>query len=395
MVVLEEKSNDDLARQYYIQEINGGGGGGIPEAPIDGNTYGRLNATWAIAGGGGIWSRSGTNTYLTNIDDFVGIGTNTPFSSNSKLDIIGPNLSSSDPTFYVENKSQYAAYPLKFVASQMAVGGPIDFSFYMASNRGMYIGTVTDHALSFFCNDGWEILKLVSEGGYSSNGMAIFGSGNYHYNPSRRVEIFDYSDPQLRLTENYGVTYADFQVDNYGYLNLDITNGYLMITPQNVGTQAGLSLISYGGTEVDIYQNAGEGSVRFYMGTGGGAGDKFVIDGSTFEGIFSNDVSCKYVSTDNNEYLATDVIRHTITATDVANHYVEETWSKTTIDKIVTMNTSTRQVVVPATPVSPLQFATQSNGDGDYYDGTKFHYTIDTAKVGDGDESILWVVYEK
>lgn len=395
MVALEEKSNDDLARQYYIQEINGGGGGGIPEAPIDGNTYGRLNATWAVVGGGGIWSRNVTNTYLTNSGDWVGIGTSSPNYSNSKLEVIGAASNVTEPTFYVENKSQYAAYPLKFIASQMAVGGPIDFSFYMASNRGMYIGTVTDHSLSFFCNDGWEILKLTTDGiPFSSNGFAIFGSGNYHYNPSRRVEIFDYADPQLRLTESYGYIYTDFWVDNYGYLRLDITGGYLMVDSQNVGTQAGISLIAYTGTEVDIYQNPGEGSVRFYMGTGGSAGDKFTIDGSTFDATFSNNVSCGFLSTHNNEYIATDVIRHTIDSTDISNAYVEESWSKTTIDKIVTFNTSLRQVVQPVTPIT-LKVATQSNGDGDYYDGTKFHYGIDTAYVQAGDESILWVVYEK
>ena len=64
---------------------SGGGGGGIPEAPLDGQLYGRENATWIVVtgGGGGVAAPSPINTALPHITGAVTVGSTLTCSQGS------------------------------------------------------------------------------------------------------------------------------------------------------------------------------------------------------------------------------------------------------------------------------------------------------------------------
>jgi hypothetical protein len=81
------------------------------------------------------------------------------------------------------------------------------------------------------------------------------------------------------------------------------------------------------------------------------AGTINVTGHTTFEGVTSTGATgtgkivydttpafSSTIATDGNEQLAYDIVKHTITATDVTNTFASEAWTKTTVEKIASIN---------------------------------------------------------
>jgi hypothetical protein len=96
----------------------------------------------------------------------------------------------------------------------------------------------------------------------------------------------------------------------------------------NLGTATTQLLGFYGVTPVDQPANTADiKDALIELGL-------LATGGATPLNLDSGDFTGAYISTGGNELLATDIVRHTITATDVSNGYWTESWSKATAAKI-------------------------------------------------------------
>lgn len=247
-------------------DITGNGGGNGCYINFQGGYASGHGATIEKSGRTTITTISGNTLYVDGYGS-NGTGSNAYFknlSSGVALACEGSGSSSSSPTFYALNTNASSGYPLVFDAPNIVTGAQ-KMAFYMAANYGMYIGTVTNTPLSFYCNDGYEILKLTN-GPDSQNGRVTIGAGQAHYTASNsRCEIFDSGYPQLRLTYSNNISFTDLQTTTDGYFHIKPKRSFAYIDAGTVGDASGLGIIASGGTEIDVYQNANEVHMRFYI----------------------------------------------------------------------------------------------------------------------------------
>jgi concanavalin A-like lectin/glucanase superfamily protein len=100
--------------------------------------------------------------------------------------------------------------------------------------------------------------------------------------------------------------------------------------------------------------------------------------------------------TSNNEFLAFDIIRHTIDSTDVTNRYLAEAWSKATTKKVVNMHA----VGVDESDANDKMSVDDSTNAGSYdhavsYDGTNITVYDHSTSWAATDIVTIFIVYEK
>ncbi|MCX6743004.1 MAG: LamG domain-containing protein [Candidatus Parcubacteria bacterium] len=136
-----------------------------------------------------------------------------------------------------------------------------------------------------------------------------------------------------------------------------------------------------------------------YFGTFSGEFGNLKWDDTNTQFIFdqsvktSGDLTSNYLKTGDNEFLAYDIIRHTVTSDDVSNSYFTESWTKATKDKIASLH--------------GVHYITSGNvyGDQDFwsynmenrieYDGTDIRVDKLGGTWTEGDVITVFVVYEK
>lgn len=108
---------------------------------------------------------------------------------------------------------------------------------------------------------------------------------------------------------------------------------------------------------------------------------------------FANISSSQGISTDNNEYLMHDVIRHTITADDVNSNEFNVTWSKTTRSKIVSMTAVLRDA--GDSYVAAQDWTLYQDTALRYTGTTIFGYAQGAGAFQTNDIVTIYIVYEK
>jgi hypothetical protein len=104
---------------------------------------------------------------------------------------------------------------------------------------------------------------------------------------------------------------------------------------------------------------------------------------------FDNDIKVPYISTGANEFLATDIIRHTITAQEAIDSEFTESWDKATQAKIVDLS-----AIVVDISQTPDIVSKKWEGMNIYYNGTTLN--VSTAPSwGEGDIVTIKIIYEK
>ncbi|MFA5188823.1 MAG: LamG domain-containing protein [Patescibacteria group bacterium] len=107
----------------------------------------------------------------------------------------------------------------------------------------------------------------------------------------------------------------------------------------------------------------------------------------------TGDLASNYLKTNDNEFLASDLIRHTITSDDVTNTYFSESWAKATKDKIASLHGV--HYVVSGNVYGDQDFWSTNTENRIEYDGS----AIRVDKLGgtwtEGDVITIFVVYEK
>jgi hypothetical protein len=229
---------------------NMGIGTNAPGSRLEIKGTGATSATAAL----NVTNSTTTSLLYVRDDGNVGIGTTAP---TGKLTIIGNDGSNLGLNNYAYSDTSWnSPYHLNYRARGTSVtptAVQASDALTIFAGRG-YDGTVfsnTDNAaMDFYANEnfsgtnrGTYIRFRTTPNGSTSalERLRIANDGNIGIGttgPDRKLDVLDASNPQLRLTQTDGTTYADVQVDSNGDLimNVDgVTNQLVLDNSGNVG----------------------------------------------------------------------------------------------------------------------------------------------------------------
>jgi len=145
----------------------------------------------------------------------------------------------------------------------------------------------------------------------------------------------------------------------------------------------------------------------FATNAGASAFGNLLWDNTNSQFVFSQslkttgDLTSDYLQTvggdtSNNEFLAFDIIRHTVDSTDVSSRYLTEAWSKATTKKVVNMHA----VGVDESDANDKMSVDDSTNAGSYdhaisYDGTNITVYDQTSSWAATDIVTIFITYEK
>jgi hypothetical protein len=160
------------------------GGGGVPEAPINGNTFGRKDAAWVVVGGGGggdVLSVNGqTGAVILGVEQLADFAY---YPASNQVTLLGPCISSGGDLSGTEyrsgaNPSLYFVFPktntqVYDVLSQLSSGDDITVCYYSS------VGTVyteVETTFSSIGNNGGTVPSWVVQFNTAAPGAVL---GNY------------------------------------------------------------------------------------------------------------------------------------------------------------------------------------------------------------------------
>ncbi len=175
--------------------------------------------------------------------------------------------------------------------------------------------------------------------------------------------------------------------------NTDNTSGY----PLSVWNEA-----SYTSGSDTVYN-----LISFMYQAGQSSFGNLIWDSTNSQFVFdqsiktNGDLTADYIKTvgsdtSDNEFLAHDVIRHTLTSTDITNRYFTEAWSKATTKKVVNIHTVTVDESDANDKLTTDDWTNSGATDnGSAYDGTNITITDQNNAWEENDIVTIYIVYEK
>ena len=223
---------------------------------------------------------------------------------------------------------------------------------------------------------------------YNNDGTTPFNYADALHRVNQGPDIFLVDG---KNTAASSTTFASFNQSANG------DAGVLAIT--NAGNTAGYPLSIWTDTSSEVDGNTVYNLIYFGSSflTGSAAFGNLKWDNTNSRFVFdqglkvTGDLSANYLSTDNNEFFATDIIRHTITAGEAVSGTFTENWNKATMAKIINLHTISNQA-------TNLRVVTDNWNTGDYgttYDGTTITVLRFAGPWYENDTAIITIQYEK
>lgn len=293
---------NDNAGYQALMIVGNNSAGGVRRVTMydDVTVVGNLSVAGSIVGAGSLWNRSGTNTYLANSGDNVGIGTSTP---GAKLDVVGA-IQSNTSIATVESATKHTiAYGGFLRIAQTASSGnwseidmyggaAADARVWNMASRGD-TGTFDFRALNDARTTGVTPLYLLRNGNVVANYSLGVGTS-----PSDRLTVYGSADAGIGQT----IRNPSNTANAYTYLGLwnNANSGvYLFINSATRGADGGtntatlrndvgnLRLQSSGSN--GLFVAATTGSVNIGSNAAPAGGNKFEVVGGTFSTHISRD----------------------------------------------------------------------------------------------------------
>jgi len=191
-------------------------------------SLGNITAPWFIGnqqGNSSIWSRVGTNTFLTNIDDRVGIGTPTPDSIfHIKANIAGSVGSHSAGQIIIQNPTNSVFSNVVITAYESdGAGNPDQQLWYLGSSS-------VSNTDIIFLNRRNSKLQLGTDGAAK---MTILGDGNVGIGtttPQNTLNVIGDGNFTGNLYVGGNLTLAQKITFAFGEIIDNIVDGWLTIT---------------------------------------------------------------------------------------------------------------------------------------------------------------------
>ncbi|MFZ6034531.1 MAG: phage integrase SAM-like domain-containing protein, partial [Patescibacteria group bacterium] len=194
---------------------------------IDGNgNLSTTNRQDLVLGNSATYNSTGNILLNPNGTGNVGVGTSNP---STPLNVVGTIRAENSTTAYVDVYSTAA----------------VDSIYRWATNNVMRWSMGVDHS---------DATKLMISTGsnLASPKFTVDTSGNVGIattSPDRKLEVFDDTNPQLRLSQTDSTTYADFQMDSNGDLIMNVDGQTNQLVLDNgghvgIGTTAPLQKLS-------------------------------------------------------------------------------------------------------------------------------------------------------
>ena len=219
--------------------------------------------------------------------------------------------------------------------------------------------------------------------------------GSFTFQTDEGTDTNTYLDIKGKGT---GLAYARiYDEDEAEWLEIDATAGYVVLTSAgstphgfliqragNVGVNFFDSCASGKTAELKIYGYRASDSKRsLEIGTGVDAADTASFDGLSYY-RFDGSVEGAYFQSDGREYLAKDIVRHTVTAGESGASACTATWDITSAAKVCAITA----VIATATIVTPI-----AQADLEWDDAT--NQLAAAAPMAEGDVVTWTIIYEK
>ncbi len=216
---------------------------------------------------------------------------------------------------------------------------------------------------------------------------------------------FNYADSLHRVNQGPDIFLVDGKniasgSTNFGSFNQSANGDAAILAITNVGNTSGYPLSIWTDTTSEIEGNTVYNLIyfgnSFLTGSAEFGNLRWDVTNSRFvfnQGLkVSGDLWANYLSTDDKELMAYDVVRHTLTSDDISAGYCEITWSEATSAKVADMHA----VAIDVSDSDKL--ITDDWGAGDWaisYNGTTIRVTSQAGTWAEGDIISVFIAYEK